>query len=305
MQAAIQTVAVDISALTSAIPLSVIIAARNEEHNLPHCLESVRDCGEVLVIDSFSTDRTADVAHSYGAKVVQFHYPGGWPKKRQWAMNTLPSSYDWILLLDADEALTPELKQEICAAIKEPHIDGYYIKLQMYFLGRRLRHGGASFYKLALFRRGKGRFECRLREQDASMADIEVHEHVAVKGPTRTLKHPILHRNIGSLARYISKHNEYSNWESRVLAEQNRVHEIPASLFGSPAQRRRWLKRKFYRLPGSPILLFIYRYVFCLGYLDGTPGLIYCGFQAIQMFHTKAKMFEASSRRRTTSLCAE
>ena len=154
------------------LPVTVIVAARNEGRNLPRCLESLRDVGEVYVIDSQSTDATVQIAQSYGAHVVQFHYQGGWPKKRQWAMESLPLAYDWISLVDADEALTPELASEIRRAIQDPAFDGYYIALRMFFLGRELRHSGASFYKLSLFRRGKGRFECRLKEQDQSMADM-------------------------------------------------------------------------------------------------------------------------------------
>lgn len=281
------------------LPLTVIIAARNEAHNLGRCLEALRNVGEVFVIDSQSSDQTCEIARSYGAKVVQFHYTGGWPKKRQWAMDTLPIAHDWILLLDADEILTPELALEIRQAIGNPAVAGYRICLQMYFLGKVLRHCGASFWKLSLFRKGQGRFECRLKDQDASMADMEVHEHVVVNGVTGELRHPLIHRNVESLSRYIQKHNEYSNWEARVLTQPgNAAEEMQASPFGTQAQRRRWLKRKLYRLPGSPILLFLYRYFFRLGLLDGVPGLIYCGFQAVQMFHSKAKIYERRKARR-------
>jgi glycosyltransferase involved in cell wall biosynthesis len=281
------------SVIAAELPVSVIVPVRNEARNLPRCLESLAKAGEVLVIDSQSTDDTVAIAESYGAKVVQFHYAGGWPKKRQWAMDELPLAYDWILLLDADEVMTPDLADEIKKAIEDPGVDGYHIALQMHFLGRRLRHSGGNLRKLSLFRKGLGRFECRLQDQDASMADMEVHEHVIVNGPTRELNHPLIHYNVESLSRYILKHNEYSNWESRVLLQpQSAADEMKADLFGTQAQRRRWLKRNLYRLPGSPILLFLYRYVFRLGFLDGIPGLIYCGFQAVQMFHSKAKIYE-------------
>jgi len=275
------------------LPVSVIVPARNEARNLPCCLQSLRNVAESFVVDSFSTDGTADIARSFGAKVVKFGYQGGRPKKRQWALDTLAFSCDWILLIDADEALTPELETEIGHAVQDSEIDGYYVKLQMHFLGRVLRHGGASFYKLALFRRGKGRFECRLPEQDASMCDMEVHEHVVVSGRTGTLAHPLIHRNVESLSRYVVKHDQYSNWEAQVLStpDQGRF-ELRPSLFGAQAQRRRWLKKKFFKIPGSPVLLFLYRYLFRLGFLDGVPGLIYCSFQAVQMFHTKAKIYE-------------
>ncbi len=278
---------------TLSLPVSVIVPVRNEARNLPRCLESLRGAGEVYVIDSDSTDDTVEIARSFGAKVVQFRYHGGWPKKRQWAMDTLPLAYDWILLLDADEALTPELAEEIRQAIRRPGIDGYYIALRLHFLGRALRRGGARFYKLALFRQGKGRFECRLPDQNAAMGDMEVHEHVLVSGPAAKLANPLLHHNLESLSSYIRKHDEYSNWESRVLLKKEAKSEtLPASPFGIQAQRRRWLKGKLFRLPGSPLLLFVYRYLFRLGFLDGVPGLIYCAFQGIQLFHTKAKIYE-------------
>ena len=289
------------SAATRVFPISVIVPVRNEARNLPRCLESLAQFGEVYVIDSQSTDDTVEIAQSRGAKVVQFHYAGGWPKKRQWAMDTLPFAYDWILLLDADEVLTPELVEEIRRAVQNPGVNGYSIRLQMYFLGKVLRHCDASFWKLSLFRKGRGRFECRLKDQDASMADMEIHEHVVVDGPTAELRNALVHHNVDSLSRYILKHNEYSNWEARVLLKaeggpeddsEDDSQEMSADLFGTQAQRRRWLKRNLYRLPGSPVLLFLYRYVFRLGFLDGVPGLIYCTFQAVQMFHSKAKIYE-------------
>jgi hypothetical protein len=279
---------------TGKLPVSVIIAVRNEAKNLPRCLDALRDVGEVYVIDSQSSDETVEIARSHGAQVVQFHYQGGWPKKRQWAMNTLPIAYNWILLLDADEVLTPELAEEIRAAIQNQAIDGYFILLRTWFLGRVLRHGDVSLWKLSLFRRGKGRYECRLKDQDPSMADMEVHEHVVVQGATTRLHNSLIHHNVESLSRYIQKHDEYSNWESHVLLErgEDKDKDLPPSLVGTQAQRRRWLKRKLFAVPGSPVLLFLYRYVLRLGFLDGVPGLIYCGFQAVQMFHTKAKIYE-------------
>lgn len=275
------------------LPVTAIVAARNEARNLPRCLESLRDVGEVYVVDSQSTDETAQIADSFGAHVVQFHYQGGWPKKRQWVMESLPLAHDWIFLVDADEALTPELAREIMDATRNPDCDGYYIALRMFFLGHELRHSGASFEKLSLFRRGKGHYECRLRDQDASMADMEVHEHIVVDGQTAKLQHPLLHHNVESLSHYIRKHDEYSNWDEKVWLEgEAGSRELPPSLFGSQAQRRRWLRKKFFAIPGSPLLFFFYKYIFSLGFLDGVPGLIYCGLQGIQFFHIKAKIYE-------------
>ncbi len=284
------------------LPITVIVAARNEARNLPRCLESLRNVGEVYVIDSQSTDGTIEIAQAHGAHVVQFHYQGGWPKKRQWAMESLPLAYDWIFLVDADEALTPELEREIREAIQDPNFDGYYVALRMFFLGRELRHSGASFFKLSLFRRGKGRFECRLKDQDQSMADMEVHEHIVLEadgGSARTarLRHPLLHHNVESLSHYIRKHDEYSNWEARVWLEgEENAKDLAPALFGTQAQRRRWLRKNLFAIPGSPALFFLYKYVFALGFLDGIPGLIYCGMQGVQFFHIKAKIYELKAQ---------
>jgi glycosyltransferase involved in cell wall biosynthesis len=275
------------------LPISVIIPVKNEAANLPRCLNALRGAGEIYVVDSQSGDATAAIAGSYGAKVVQFHYAGGWPKKRQWALDSLPLGFEWVLLLDADEIVTPELVNEIRQAINDSRFDGYYLKLEMHFLGRQLRHCGASFNKLSLFRHEQGRFECRMQDQDSSMCDMEVHEHVVVAGRSGSLRNRLAHRNVESLSHYIRKHDQYSNWESRVLTESGRSStELKPYLFGNQAQRRRWIKKTFFKVPGSPIALFCYRYIFRLGFLDRTPGLIYCLFQAVQMFHTKAKMYE-------------
>jgi glycosyltransferase involved in cell wall biosynthesis len=294
MQNLAESASAAVARSTAALPVSAIIAVRNESRNLSRCLDSLRETSEVYVVDSQSTDDTVQIARSYGAKVIQFHYQGGWPKKRQWAMDSLPLAHDWILLLDADESLTPELAAEIRAAIQDPRYDGYHIALRIYFLGRELCHSGASFEKLSLFRRGKGRFECRLKQQDASMADMEVHEHIVVDGRAAKLNFPLLHHNFASLSHYIRKHDEYSNWEAKVwLAGETGSNTLAPSLTGTQAQRRRWLRRKFFALPGSPLAFFLYKYIFRFGFLDGIPGLVYCCFQGIQFFHIKAKIYEA------------
>jgi glycosyltransferase involved in cell wall biosynthesis len=276
------------------LPISVIVPVRNEAINLGRCLESLRGVGEIYVVDSQSADSTAEIAHSFGAHVVQFHYQGGWPKKRQWALDTLPLAYEWVLLLDADESLTPELFGEMQQAIRVPRVNGYYVGLDIFFLGKQLRHSGANFYKLSLFRRGHGKFECRAKGQDSSMCDMEVHEHVMADGPIAKLRSRLLHHNVENLSHYIHKHNEYSNWEACVWRDEQPANPdaIRATPFGTQAQRRRWLRKKFFGLPGSPLIFFLYKYVLRCGFLDGIPGLIYCALQGIQFFHIKAKIYE-------------
>ena len=128
------------------------------------------------------------------------------------------------------------------------------------------------------------------------MCDMEVHEHIIVDGATGRLQNPLLHHNVESLSRYIQKHDEYSNWEARVWIE-GETSDLPPALFGSQAQRRRWLRKRFLSFPGSPLVFFLYKYVFCLGFLDGIPGLIYCIFQGVQFFHIKAKIYELRAKK--------
>ena len=281
------------SANSDSIAVTVVIPTRNEARHLASCLEGVRRFSEVYVVDSQSTDSTVEIARAFDADVVQFHYQGGWPKKRQWALDSIPFENNWILLLDADEVLTPDLADEIEDAIRDPNFMGYQVFLRLSFLGRELRFGGNGFWKLSLFRRGKGHFECRLKDQDQSMGDIEVHEHIVVDGRVGKLRHALPHHNIESLARHLTKHNEYSNWEARVLSQATEpCDELPPALFGNQAQRRRWLKKRFFGLPGSPVFFFLYKYILRLGILDGVPGLIYCALQSTHFFHIKAKMYE-------------
>lgn len=280
------------SRATGKIPISVLVPVRNEVANLRRSLASlVGWADEIVVVDSGSTDGTIELAESFGAQVVQFKYQGGWPKKRQWALDTHPWRNDWILLLDADEILTEPGKAEIATALADSRYEGYWLQFQLVFLGRMIRHGDTLLWKLFLFRRGRARFEKRLEQQDASMADVEVHEHVVCEGPTRRLKEPVRHENWNSLDRYIAKHNEYSNWEAHVYLHGT-TGSLQPSLFGNQAQRRRWLKRHFIMLPGSPLWRFIYIYIFRLGFLDGRPGLIYSMFKFVQTFHVKAKIYE-------------
>ena len=279
-----------------AVPVSVLIPARNEEANLPRCLDAVAGwADEILVVDSQSTDDTVEIAEDRGAEVIQFNYEGGWPKKRQWALDTYDFDNEWILLLDADEILLDPIKEEIAEAVQTDQYDGYWLRFQLHFLGRRLRHGGFDLWKLYLFRHGKGRYERRFEGQDESMSDIEIHEHVVVDGEVGKLSNPVRHENWNSLYRYIEKHNEYSEWEAR-LYHEGEEGDVEPDLFGNQAQRRRWLKQALIRVPGFPLITFLYHYVLRLGFLDGKPGFIYCVLKGVQRFHAKAKWYELEQR---------
>ncbi|RMF07949.1 MAG: glycosyltransferase family 2 protein [Alphaproteobacteria bacterium] len=274
--------------------VSVLIPTKNEEKQLARCLDNVKGWAkEIVVVDSGSTDNTLAIAEQYGATVLNFDYRGGWPKKRNWALKTHSWKADWILLLDADEILTEAVKSEIKQVIESGKHDGYWINFEIVFLGRQLRHGDTSLRKLSLFRAGKGMYERRLENQDQSMLDMEVHEHVVVDGSVGRLSSSIRHENIQSLSHYIQKHDAYSNWEAHTWVFGDEGSLTPR-LFGNQAERRRWLRKSLMNMPGFPVIVFVYTYFLRLGILDGKPGFFYALFRMVQFFHIKAKIYELS-----------
>jgi len=265
--------------MISPLPITVLIAARNEERNIARCLCSLSPAERLIVLDSNSTDGTADVASGLGAEVVQFNYTGGYPKKRQWALDTLTITTPWVLLLDADEAVSPELWNEIALAItRVDAADAYFITKGFHFLGRRFRFGGFSHKAVLLFRKGKARFE-RLIEETESGLDMEVHERIIVDGRLASLKTPLIHEDFKGLNAYIERHNKYATWEAQVryrflCGANGRNGGIRPNLLGNHQERRRFLKMIAMRVPFEPPLWFLYHYIVRLGFLEGRPGLV-------------------------------
>src|SRR5438093_11332304 len=139
------------------IPVSVIVMTKEEERNIAKCLRSVEGFDEVFVVDSDSTDRTCAIAGAMGAKIVRFRWDGRYPKKKQWCLENLPFAHDWVLYLDADELLTPELREEIAGLLARPSRHaGWFATYEYVFLDRPLRHGH-RVHKLVLFARTRGR----------------------------------------------------------------------------------------------------------------------------------------------------
>lgn len=280
------------------LPVSVVIPVLNEERNLPDCLASVEWADEVFVVDSQSTDRTCAIAEERGARVVQFQYQVGGPRKKNWSLDNLPFRNEWVLLLDADERITPELYDEIRAEFSRgPRHDGYYLNRKQIFLGRWLRHGGNyPSWNLRLLKRDAGRYEKLATEDLASAGDVEVHEHVVLQGSAGYFGEPMLHLDFKDLYHFIDRHNRYSSWDAKLrqnlLEGREFSQAIPARLFGTAVERKRFLKRLWVRLPCRPLLRFLYMYVFRAGFLDGRPGFIYACFKAVQEFHIGAKMYE-------------
>jgi glycosyltransferase involved in cell wall biosynthesis len=274
------------------VDITVIIPSKNEEKNIAACLMPLQNwAAKIIVVDSNSKDKTVEIAQSYGAEVVSFNYQGGWPKKRQYILEKYKFTTSWILLLDSDEILTEATKAEIENSILKTEYDGYYLFFRMEFLGKMLKYSSSDLRKLSLFRTGKGEFEKRFEDQDSSMGDMEVHEHVIVKGKVGVIKNPIIHRNINNLSRFIIKHDEYSNYECHVHTE-GLATDIKEKFFGTKEERRRYIKKRFIRNPVSPFFYFLHLYLFKGGFLDGRAGFYYIIYQCMYLYFVSSKIYE-------------
>ncbi len=262
--------------------VSVIILTLNEETNIERCLKSVADwAAEIIVVDSGSTDLTLEIAERFGARVAKHAFKNQ-ADQFNWALDNLEIKSDWILRLDADEYILPELAEEIKSVIGSTSaVNGYYIKRRVYFMGRWIKHGGYyPTWILRLFRKGEGRSEDRIMDEYI----------ILLEGRAGRLKNDFADDNRKSLSDWTMKHNDYS---SREVAARFGEPDAP---IGGSAGRKRWVKNNFYlRLPlfFRSFAYFIYRYFFCLGFLDGKEGLIYHTLQGFwHQFLTDAKTYE-------------
>ncbi|MEY2977327.1 MAG: glycosyltransferase family 2 protein [Prochlorotrichaceae cyanobacterium] len=279
------------------VPVSVLIPAKNEEANLPACLASVAIADEIFVVDSQSTDRSVSIAESQGATVVQFEFNGTWPKKKNWALENLPFRNDWVLIVDCDERIPPELWAEIATAIKNPDYVGYYLNRRVFFLGAWIQHGGRyPDWNLRLFRHALGRYENLQTSLTPNTGDNEVHEHVILQGKSGYLKADMLHEDFRDVFHWLERHNRYSNWEARVydnlLSGQDESGTIGAKLWGDAVQRKRFLKKIWVQLPFKPLLRFILIYILQLGFLDGRAGFIYACLMSHYEYNIGIKLYE-------------
>jgi glycosyltransferase involved in cell wall biosynthesis len=273
--------------------LTVLIAARNEEANIRDCIRSVAWADQIFLVDSQSTDRTCEIAAAEGAEVVQFHYTGGWPKKRNWALRTLPIRNAWVLLLDADERVTEDLRRDLAWALRQREYDGFYLKWRFVFLGRWMKHSWSHGWMLRLFRHGKGEYE-DLGMRGEGGWDAEVHENVVVDGRCGRLKGLLDHDTNQGLSYWIRKQNEFSDWNAKRRLVQLREPLPPVSylLTGDPGKMRKYLKALFIRLPARPSVIFFWLYVVKGGFLDGRAGFYFCKLRAMHELNICAKIYE-------------
>jgi glycosyltransferase involved in cell wall biosynthesis len=276
--------------------VSVLIPVRGEVGNIADCLESVAWSDDVVVVDSGSTDGTVEVAQRHGARVVNFVWNRHFPKKKNWALENVQWKNEWVLILDADERITPALAEEIQRKAAAPDADGYFINRRFMFMGRWIRHCGYyPSWNLRLFRHRIGRYE-KLHKADTGSGDNEVHEHVELKGRTAYLEHDMLHYAYPDISTWIEKHNRYSNWEAKVEVETG--GEAEASNIGGHLAARRRMREWSRRMPFRPLMRFLYSYVLKRGFLDGFEGFIFCRLLATYEMFSVFKAHELRARRR-------
>lgn len=248
--------------------ITVIIPTHNEESNLPDCLDSVRWADEIFVVDSFSTDRTPEIARERGVRFVQHEYVNSATQKN-WAIPQ--ASHPWVLVVDADERVTPELEQEVLDLLASPDpMDGYDIGRANHFLGRRVRYSGwQNDSCLRLFRRDKGRYQ-----------DRHVHADVIIDGGrVGRLQGKLLHYTFTSYNQYMKKFDQYTTW-----AAHDRAKRTPVV---------RW-----HHLSLRPAARFMRQYFMKGGILDGKPGLIISTMAAFSVFLKYAKLWEIRENER-------
>lgn len=266
--------------------ISFVILTFNSERAIRRTIESVSKVSDdIHIVDSYSTDRTVDIVKSYGAHVIQ-HPFNDYSSQINWAIENLPLKYEWEMHLDADEYLSPSLIASLkkMEDLDDLSIQGYMVPRLVTFMGQEIRHGGMyPIWHMRLFRSGKGKCENRLYDQ-----------HFFVDGVSGVIKYPIIDDVSTSLSEWTTRHNKWSDLEAETLLSDSRS-EITSAFNGDNIQRKRAWKSVYYRCPLflRCFMLFIYRYIFRLGFLDGIPGLIFFMLQTFWFrFLVDAKLYE-------------
>ena len=261
--------------------LSAIILTFNEEKNIEACLQSLAAVtDEIFLVDSGSRDQTLEIGKKFTDKICSHTFETH-AKQWNWAFQNLPISGDWVLALDADQRVTPELVDEIRHVLPKasPEIDGFYLRRRQIFRNRWIRHGGYyPKYLLKLFRRGKG------RSDENELLDFRFY----VPGKTATLQHDLIEDNQkdNDLGVWKAKHMHFAGLQAKEEFSREKngtAWSIKPSLTGTPDQRTLFLKNLWYRMPlyVRPFLYFFYRYFLRLGFLDGKEGFIFHFYQGL------------------------
>lgn len=274
------------------IPVSVLVPTRNEEQNLESCLTCLARFEEVIVFDSYSTDRTIEIAGKCGTRVVQREFDN-FSSHKNWALSNIPFRNRWVMIVDADEQVESRLADEIYQIVlnKNQINNGYFIPRKNMFAGVWIRHGGwYPDWQLRLFRRGLARCESRI-----------VHEHMLLNGKAGYLSNHLLHHDNKGIERYFDRHNTYSSMEAvevyRALKQLgDESGQINPSIFSKGPERRRYLKLMAYRyIPFRPLFKFFWMYIFRAGFLDGRIGFRFCVLHTFYEYQVSLKFEELSN----------
>jgi glycosyltransferase involved in cell wall biosynthesis len=250
--------------------LSVLVLTLNEERNIAACLDSVRWADEIIVVDSGSTDRTVELARAYTDKVYQIEWKG-YGATRNLALGR--TSGDWILWLDADERVTPELAAEVRDILGRAELpeSGFQIARRAYFLGRWIRHCGWYPGRVTrLFRRERGRF-----------TESSVHERLILDGAVADTRNDLIHLTDPNLSHYFAKFNRYTSLAAHDLRSEGRRFRLRDLLV-------------------RPLFAFVKMYVLKRGFLDGMQGFILCVLSSAYVFTKYAKLWELERRGAST-----
>lgn len=276
------------------VDLTVVILTKNEEKNLRKCIDSLKNVPKrIVIVDSFSTDSTVEIAKSLGADVYTHSFISH-ADQFNWAIENINLSTKWVMKMDADEEFTAELSKEIDNKLDNlsTDINGVILRRRVYFMGKWLKHGGKyPELLLRIFRVGHGMSESKMMDEHLIITD----------GRSITLKYDFIDNNNKSLEWWIGKHNWYSNKE---VLEQQMITSDGSFVKNTPVSFQAKLKRIFknygyYSLPKffRAHIYFIYRYYILLGFLDGTEGRIYTFMQAYwYRYLVDAKMYECEKK---------
>ena len=270
--------------------LSILILTLNEERNLTDCLQSVKWSDDIVVLDSFSSDRTVKIAEEMGARVVQRRFDN-WSAHQNWALEHVSFKHSWVFYLDADERMTEDLKDELLAIADDARRApvAYYCGRQNMFMGRWIKHAMPPGLIMRFFRPPHVRFQ-RL-----------VNPVPIIDGPHGYLTGMLTHYNFSKgISEWIDKHHRYSQLEAQegMKVIHQSLADEPRLFDADPALRRRALKNLSFRLPMRPLIKFLYFYVWQRGWLDGRAGLTYCVLQAFYEYMIVLKMRELERQQR-------
>ncbi|WP_204104461.1 MULTISPECIES: glycosyltransferase family 2 protein [Spirulina sp. CCY15215] len=264
---------------------SIFILTHNEELDIAACIESALLSDDVIVVDSYSSDRTLEIAHRYEVQVV-CHKFASHGKQRTWMLQNIATRHDWVYILEADERMTPALFTECLQAIQNSDNVGYYVAERVIFMGHWIRH--CTQYP---------RYQLRLLDKNKVwFSDYGHTEREIYQGKTSFLQSNYPHFTCSKgFSRWLEKHNRYSTDEARETIYQLQCKHINwQDLFwgNTEVKRRRALKDLSLRLPFRPLIRFLYMYFFLGGILDGKAGLTWCILQAFYEYLILLKMEE-------------